>query len=242
MKRAIAYIRVSSEEQAQSGFGLQSQEAAIRAFADAAGYRVRRVYSEIGSAIGKTAADRSELQRALKQARRNNWPLIVPSLDRLSRDSEEIETIATKPGLTIIDVKKGADADPIVIKTEAARIAEETKMLSERTKAGLRRAKQQGKIFGNPRNLREAQKMGAEATQRNAQKRDAEIAPIILGARGSPPSEIADLLNRAGYRTARGRPWSAANLRRVIQRIYCDAVAKQRRAQENSQNPHFGMF
>jgi DNA invertase Pin-like site-specific DNA recombinase len=240
--QAVAYIRVSSEEQGQSGFGLQSQEAAINAFAEAAGYRLKRVYSEVGSAIGKTADKRPELQRALKQARRNNWPLIVARLDRLSRDPEEIETIVGKPRLTIIDVKNGADADPIVIKTEAARIAEETKMLSERTKAGLRRAKQQGKIFGNPRNLQEAQRIGAEATQRNAQKRDAEIAPIVLGARGSPPSEIADLLNRAGYRTARGRPWSAANLRRVIQRIYCDAAAKQRRAKENSQNPLFGMF
>ena len=182
------------------------------------------------------------MQRALKQARRHNWPLIVPSLDRLSRDAEEIETIAAKPGLKIIDVKKGADADPIVIKTEAARIAEETKMLSERTKAGLSRAKQQGKIFGNPRNLQEAQRMGAKATQRNAQMRDAEIAPIILGARGSPPSEIADRLNGAGYRTPRGRPWSAANLRRVIRRIYCDAAKRQQRAQENSQNPLFGMF
>jgi DNA invertase Pin-like site-specific DNA recombinase len=200
------------------------------------------VYSETASAVGKTAAERPELQRALKQARRNNWPLIIPSLDRLSRDSEEIETIAAKPGLTIIDVKKGADADPIVIKTEAARIAEETKMLSERTKAGLLRAKQQGKIFGNPRNLREAQKMGAEATRRKAQTRDAEIAPIILAARGSPPSKIADLLNRAEYRTARGRPWTAANLRRVIRRIDCDEAEKQRRAQENSQNPLFGMF
>src|SRR5215813_10668992 len=118
MKRAVAYIRVSSEEQGQSGFGLRSQEAAIRGYADASGYRVWRVYSEIGSAIGKTANERPELQRALKQARRNRWPLIVASLDRLSRDSEEIETLASKPGVTIIDVKKGAHADPIVIKTE----------------------------------------------------------------------------------------------------------------------------
>jgi DNA invertase Pin-like site-specific DNA recombinase len=241
MNRAIAYIRVSSEEQGQSGFGLQSQEAAIRGFAKAAGYRLKQVYREVGSAIGKTAGERPELQRALKQARRNNWPLIISSLDRLSRDADEIETIFSEPRLTIIDVKNGPDADAIVIKTEAARIAEETKMLSERTKAGLSRAKQQGKIFGNPRNLREAQRMGAEATQRNAQMRDAEIAPIILEAR-SPPAEIAEKLNRAGYRTPRGKPWSAANLRRVIRRIYCDEAEKQRRAQENSQNPLFGMF
>ena len=242
MNRAIAYIRVSSEEQGQSGFGLQSQEAAIRGFAAAAGYRLKQVYREVGSVIGKTAGERPELQRALKHARRNNWPLIISSLDRLSRAAEEIETIVSKPRLTIIDVKNGPDADAIVIKTEAARIAEETKMLSERTKAGLSRAKQQGKIFGNPRNLREAQRMGAEATQRNAQMRDAEIAPIILEAHGSPPAEIAEELNRAGYRTPRGKPWSAANLRRVIRRIYSDAVEKEQRAHENSQNPLFGMF
>src|SRR5262245_18706418 len=143
MNSAVAYIRVSSEDQGQSGFSLQSQGAAVRAYADAAGYRLKQVYREIGSAIGGTAGQRPKLQDALQRARDNNWPLIIARLDRLSRDANEIETIV-KSGVTIIDVTKGAHADPIVIKTEAARVAEETKMLSERTKEGLRRAKQQG--------------------------------------------------------------------------------------------------
>jgi DNA invertase Pin-like site-specific DNA recombinase len=246
MIQAIAYVRVSTKEQGQSGFGLQSQEATIQGYAQAAGYRLVKVYRETASAIKRTADERPELQNALEHARREKLPLIVRSLDRLSRHAADIESIVRKSGITIIDVINGPHADSIVIKTQAARVAEETKMLSERTKAGLLRAKQQGKIFGNRRNLREAQRMGAEATKRNAQQRDMEIAPTILGAPGSTPSEIAAQLNRAGYCTARGRSWSAANLRRVIRRIHAEQqraeqerAEQQRRAQED---PLFGMF
>jgi hypothetical protein len=48
MKRAVGYMRVSTEEQGKSGFGLRSQKATIRAVAKASGYDLGRIYEEVG--------------------------------------------------------------------------------------------------------------------------------------------------------------------------------------------------
>ncbi len=203
MKQAVGYIRVSTEEQGKSGFGLQSQKATIHAVAKATDTSSGPSTRKSSSAISTSTDERPKLQEAIQASRRRRCPLIVARLDRLSRDAIEIETIVTESRIEIIDAVVGHNADSAVIQAEAARIAEETKMLSERTRAGILRAKQQGKVFGNPRNLPEAQKKGAAATKRNAEIRDAEISSIILRSRGRPLSEVAAELNRAGLRAAR---------------------------------------
>jgi site-specific DNA recombinase len=45
-KIAVGYVRVSTDEQASSGFGLATQEAAIRAFATSQGYELLEVVTD----------------------------------------------------------------------------------------------------------------------------------------------------------------------------------------------------
>ncbi|MGD0420310.1 MAG: recombinase family protein [Xanthobacteraceae bacterium] len=242
MKQAVGYIRVSTEEQGKSGFGLQSQEATIRAIAKSHGYRLGPVYEEVASAISTSAHERPKLQEAIHEARRRRRPLLVASWDRLSRDAVEIEAIVRKSGIEIIDAVVGRSADLAAMQAEAARVGEETRMLSERTRAGMLRAKQQGKQFGNTRNLPEAQKKGAAATKRNAEIRDAEITSIILRSRGRPLSQVADELNRCGSRTARGKPWCKDSLRRVRRRIELTEQQRERNQLAHLESPHWGIF
>jgi DNA invertase Pin-like site-specific DNA recombinase len=226
MKEAIAYIRVSSQEQGRSGFGLQAQEAQLNGFAAQAGYRIVRVFREVASAKGDAnLTGRPELLQALKHAKRYRRPLLITSLDRLSRESSDLEVLLDDPKLTIIDLDGFPAAGPLVLARDAGRIArveEETKMLSERTRLGIQRAKQRGVAFGNRKNLREAQLKGADSNRMTAQKRMAELSPIIESIRSSGASsgkEIADRLNQRGLRTPRGQPWTEANLRRVLRGI-----------------------
>jgi len=235
-------MRVSTEEQGRSGFGLRSQKATIRALAKTSGYALGRIYEEVESAISTSADERPKLQEAIRAARRRRCPLIVASWDRLSRDAGEIEMIVRASGIEVIDAVVGRDADLATTHAEAARIEEESKMLSERTRAGMQRAKQQGKVFGNTSNLAEAQKKGAAATQRNAENRDAEITPIVLASRGRSLSAVAAELNHAGSRTARGKRWSKANLRRVRRRIEQTAAQRARNELAHLSHPHWGMF
>jgi DNA invertase Pin-like site-specific DNA recombinase len=246
VKQAIAYIRVSSRDQGKSGFGLESQRAEIEGFAKAAGYRIVQVYSEVGSAVGGSSLKkRPVLRNAIAHAKSKDWSLIVSRLDRLSRDANEIETLAMASGVKIISARTDGASRCVTILTEAARVQKETEMLSERTRAGIARARQQGATFGNKVNLPKAQRLGVQTNQKLAHARRQELEPIIskLRAKGATTgSEIARLLNARGLRTPRGQPWTDANIRRVLRDM--NQVARNRSAAdvEYQVNPEFGSW
>jgi len=240
MKRAIAYI------QGKSGFGLESQKAEIEGFAKAAGYRIVHVYSEVGSAVGGSSVEkRPVLRKAIAHAKSKDWSLIISRLDRLSRDANEIETLAMTSGVKIVSARTDGGPGYITIQTEAARIQKETEMLRERTRAGIARARQQGVTFGNKVNLPEAQRLGVQTNQKLAHIRRQELGPIIseLRAKGATTgAEIARLLNARGLRTPRGRSWTDANIRRVLRDM--DQVTRDRSAADDEYqvNPQFGSW
>jgi DNA invertase Pin-like site-specific DNA recombinase len=241
MKRAIAYIRVSSREQGNSQFGLNSQSAEIEGYAKGAGYSVMKILREVASAKGASLRARPVLQEAISIAKRESIPLIVSRLDRISRDADELEEIVSRSGIEVISVRDWPEFT-VILKARAARIKRETEMLSERTRKGLARAKQRGAKFGNPVNLPEAQALGNLASRRAAEKRRKELEPAIAEIRSQGAKtgeEIAKALNEAGWRTPRGRLWSDANLRRILRRIDSDLDSAKQRAKED---PNWGIF
>jgi DNA invertase Pin-like site-specific DNA recombinase len=236
---------VSSKEQGKSGFGLQSQEAEVNAFADAAGYRLVRVYREVASAIGTTKVKRPELLSAIKEASQKGYPLIVSRLDRLSRDATELEEIVTASGIEVTSVADWPNFSAVSLRAQKAKIERETELLKERTRQGLEKAKQQGTSLGNRKNLDEAQRKGTWANQRNSRLRAQELDTIVEGlkrAGAQTGPEIAERLNGSGFRTAQGKLWTDANVRRVLRRLSADAHAKAEEDQFHKSDPNWGLF
>jgi site-specific DNA recombinase len=66
--KAVGYVRVSSEEQAASGFGLATQEAAIRAFAESQGYELLDVVTDAGVSGTTRPSDRDGFRRIVDMA------------------------------------------------------------------------------------------------------------------------------------------------------------------------------
>jgi DNA invertase Pin-like site-specific DNA recombinase len=58
MKGAIGYIRVSSEEQAESGLGLEAQRQRIAAHCTMKGLHLAEVFEDPGISAGKPLASR----------------------------------------------------------------------------------------------------------------------------------------------------------------------------------------
>ena len=85
MKEAISYIRVSSEEQADSGLGLEAQRQRIAAYCIMKGLHLAEEFEDPGISAGKPLASRPAGSRLLAAAKKSKAVVIVAKLDRLFR-------------------------------------------------------------------------------------------------------------------------------------------------------------
>lgn len=148
--RAVAYCRVSSQEQGRSGLGLEAQRAAIAAFCAADGtLAVTQWFTEVqsGKRVSDTLAARPELAAALNLAKQLKGPIIVAKLDRLSRDVHFISGLMVH-GVEIIACELGRQADPFMLHLFAALAEKERALISQRTKAALAALKARGVKLG----------------------------------------------------------------------------------------------
>lgn len=156
MSRAFAYCRVSTSDQTT-----ENQIAEI----EAAGFNVepRRTYRETVSG-SVPAMERPEFTRMMD---RLDWDdvLIVTKLDRLGRNAMDVRTTVERLAeenvrvhcLALGGVDLTSAAGKMTMSVINAVAEFERDLLIERTQAGLRRAKAEGKKLGRPRALNEQQ-------------------------------------------------------------------------------------
>ena len=112
MNEAIGYVRVSSDEQADSGLGLQAQRQRITAFCEMKGLRLADVYEDAGVSAGKPLASRPAGARLLNAARRGKIVVVVAKLDRLFRsvtDAANVIADFDRKGIELIAIAEGFD-------------------------------------------------------------------------------------------------------------------------------------
>ena len=104
--KAIIYVRVSSKDQAEYGYGLPAQEEKCLEYAKRNNYEVLKVFVEKGESA-KTL-DRTQLKIMLEYARINKNKidaLIIHKIDRLSRDTRQCLSVRYKLDKYSIDLK-----------------------------------------------------------------------------------------------------------------------------------------
>ncbi len=90
--RAVAYIRVSTDEQATEGHSLDNQYARIKAYADSQGWELIETFREEGIS-GKTL-DRPELSRLIEAVQDCRMDVVlVYKVDRLTRRQKHLWTL-----------------------------------------------------------------------------------------------------------------------------------------------------
>jgi DNA invertase Pin-like site-specific DNA recombinase len=221
---AIAYLRVSTQEQGRSGLGLEAQRAAIEAFARREGILVNAWHTEIETGKGSDALERRpKLAAALQAAQALKAPVLVSKLDRLSRDVHFISGLMAQR-VEFIVAELGRQADPFVLHLFAALAEKERQLISARTKAGLAAAKAQGRALGaaarkaSPEQLVRA---GAASTARADQfATDARLQVSgAMQATGGNLTVAAAQLNAAGHRSADGKSWDRRSVAAVVRRL-----------------------
>lgn len=223
MKPLVAYYRVSTAEQGRSGLGLEAQRDAVLRFAQAEGFHVVAEYTEVETGKGADALEkRPKLAAALAEARTHgkHTPVVVSKLDRLSRDVHFISGLMAQR-VPFLVAELGADTDAFVLHLYAALAEKERRLISERTKAGLRAAKARGVKLGNPR-LAEIHAIHNARFAAGANKFAATVAPAIRQAQAEGAKSlraIATVLNAKGIATANGGRWQAQQVANVLRRV-----------------------
>ncbi|MFV1875612.1 recombinase family protein [Nioella sp.] len=108
----VGYIRVSSKQQEREGDSLECQLDQIQAYASAKGAELLRVFEDAASAFNSGSSTRPGLCAAIDEALRVGVPLLVPSIDRLSRSLKDL-TLLHQKGLSIHSAdRKGFESCP----------------------------------------------------------------------------------------------------------------------------------
>ena len=122
MQQAVAYYRVSTQQQGKSGLGLEAQKEAVERFAAAEGFAVARDFVEVESGLED---DRPQLLAAMAEARQLRCPLLVNKLDRLGRDVNHLTGLWKFGRVQIIITELGLNAEPVLIEMMAVIAAQE---------------------------------------------------------------------------------------------------------------------
>jgi DNA invertase Pin-like site-specific DNA recombinase len=109
---AISYVRVSSEDQADSGLGLEGQRQHIAAYCALKGLELAETFEDAGVSGGKPLGSRPAGSRLLAEAKKSKSVVIVSKLDRLFRSVADASAVIAdfdKKGIELIAIAENFD-------------------------------------------------------------------------------------------------------------------------------------
>ncbi len=155
MNQAIAYLRVSTSQQAESQAGLNAQLDACNAYAERNGLQIEAVMEDKGISGSKGLEERPGLLEAVSLLRKGDV-LLVAKRDRLGRDPIAVAmieaAISRKKARVVSTMGEGTDSDnptDILMRRMVDAFAEyERLIIGARTKAALKAKKARGERVG----------------------------------------------------------------------------------------------
>jgi DNA invertase Pin-like site-specific DNA recombinase len=223
--KTIAYARVSTTEQADSGVSLDAQKAKMVAYASLYGLEIVDTIVDAGESA--KSLNRPGLQRALAMLKSGKADgLLIVKLDRLTRSVSDWQNLiddyfGERKGKQLFSV-----ADSIDTRTAAGRLVLnvlitvaqwERETIGERTKDAL-----QHKIRNKQRvgKIRFGYDLADDGTTLvpNAIEQGAIETMKALRATGRTFRQIADELTAANIQTKEGKEWAHASVRRILSR------------------------
>lgn len=219
--KAIGYIRVSTQGQAEDGVSLDAQEAKVRAWADL--NNAEAVIFRDEGISGKRADNRPGLVAALDAVGKGD-ALIVYSLSRLSRSTKDTLTIAdalAKKEADLVSLSEKIDttsaAGKMVFRMLAVLSEFERDQISDRTRFALAHKKANGEKTGGDVPFGYRARNGK--LYRHAEEQKAVRLVLDLHGKGDSLRDIGRALEAAGIARKGGkRTWHPQAVLRIIER------------------------
>jgi len=220
MQKAIGYIRVSTQGQADEGVSLEAQRAKIQAWCQLNDAELVAVFEDAGLS-GASMNGRDGLHAALK-ATGKGMALVCYSISRIARSTRDMLEVADrldKRGADLVSLTEKIDtttaAGRMVFKMLAVLADFERDQIGERTKMALAHKRSIGEVYAPV-------PFGYEAIEGRlvTVKAEAKIVGEILRMRdaGASFASIAGAMNERGIEGKRGGRWYASTVRYLINR------------------------
>ena len=230
----VAYYRVSTKTQGDSGLGLESQRKAVERYIGEGNMLLATQVTEVESG---TKSDRPMLSEAISLCISSGATLVIAKLDRLSRNAAfTFALMDSGVKFVAVDMPQANELTiglmAVIAQDEAKRIASRTQqallVIKDKISRGEQHISKSGNVvvkLGNPKNLtaksREISMMvrKEKALNDNNNKRAYAYAS---NQRHLTLEKLAHLLNANSFRTSRGNKFHAASVSRLF-RLYEDS-------------------
>lgn len=228
----VAYYRVSTARQGESGLGIEAQQAEVAKHLASTGAPLLTEFTEFETGTRKRY--RPQLAKAIVECRARGAVLVIAKLDRLARNVAFLSALMESDvPFRALDVP---DATPLTLHIYAAMAENTAKDISSHTKAALQAAKARGTKLGNPKNLTDYSRRCA-LDVRQAQVADAYrlvfpylTAWVELGwSLQRMANELTGLRIPQPRKPKAGqapRPWQSVQVQRLIALAQREAAAK----------------
>ena len=219
--KTIAYLRVSTERQADTGVSLDAQQEKARAYASLYDLDLIEVIIDAGESA--KSLDRPGLQRALAMLKNGQADaLLVVKLDRLTRSVVDlgklIETYFAPGKAALMSVGEQIDtrsaAGRLVLNILASVSQWERETIGERTSVAMQHKQAKGEYIGGHAPY------GFDLADGELVRNEAEQTVIAqakqLHAAGLSLRKIAAELDRQGIKTRKGSTFAAPQIQRMV--------------------------
>jgi len=227
MKTAVAYVRVSSDEQADSGLGLEAQRERIAAYCRMKGWNVAAIYEDAGVSASKPLSDRPAGSRLLADLKKAKAVIIVAKLDRAFRSvADATSTIMKldKKGVSIVSLAEGfdtTDSNPFaraMLQMVAIFAELERNLIRQRTKDALGVKRKRGERISRHAPFGWDFSNEGRLVENKAEQETIAFAKTLRQGQGFSLREIASELDTQGVRSKHGRNWSAMSVKSILDR------------------------
>lgn len=225
MLKVIAYIRVSTADQAEDGVSLDAQRGKIDAWCMINDAELVNVHIDAGIS-GKRSDNRPGLQAALDEAVASGAVLVVYSLSRLARNTKETIEIAERlerAGADLVSLSEKIDttsaAGKMVFRMLAVLAEFERDLVSERTTGAMAYKRSKGERIS--RHIPYGFDLSEDGVHLIENESEQRVLSLVSQLRDSGLSlrKIAAELGSRGIKPKNGKSkWSHSTIQQILNR------------------------
>lgn len=221
--RTVAYLRVSTDKQADRGVSLEAQRAKVQSYAEL--YDLELVAIEVDAGESAKSLVRPALERALAMLKAGKADaLLVVKLDRLTRSVRDLCDLVDRyfrdGKRALLSVSEQVDtrsaAGRMVLNVLSSVSQWEREAIGERTSAAMQHKLAAGEYIGGAAPYGYAVEAGRDALVEVAAEQAVLAEARALRAAGLSLRKVAEALDAKGLRARNGRRFAAVQVARMV--------------------------